>query len=227
MADKELMTMHVEALYTYDANSRLLHINEPDGGGLADKFFLGRTREGHLWRFRSDLPDSLVERLEALCKEEPVQDFPEKPLHYGKYLQLLEAKSVWLGPAYCFTDDIESSRATTLITEKNADLLQGGFENLISELPLWQPFVAVIENNRAVSVCRSVRITEKAHEAGLETLPEFRGRGYARDVVAAWATQVRKMGAWPIYSTSWDNKASQAVARKLNLSIYGFDFSIT
>jgi RimJ/RimL family protein N-acetyltransferase len=206
MADKELMTMHVEALYTYDANSRLLHINEPDGGGLADKFFLGRTREGHLWRFRSDLPDSLVERLD---------------------LQLLEAKSVWLGPAYCFTDDIESSRATTLITEKNADLLQGGFENLISELPLWQPFVAVIENNRAVSVCRSVRITEKAHEAGLETLPEFRGRGYARDVVAAWATQVRKMGAWPIYSTSWDNKASQAVARKLNLSIYGFDFSIT
>ncbi len=226
---QELMAMHVEALYTHDANSRLLQINEPDGGGPAARFFLGRTAEGNLWRFRADLPQSRVEKLEALCKEEPItQDLQARPLHFEKYLQLLEpAQSVWSGPAYYFTDFIESSRPFTIITEQNTDLLRGGFEKLISELPAWQPFVAIIENERAVSVCRSARITAKAHEAGLETLPDFRGKGYAKDVVAAWASQVRELGALPIYSTSWDNKASQAVTRKLNLTMYGVDFSVT
>ena len=39
-----------------------------------------------------------------------------------------------------------------------------------------------------MSVCRSVRITPAAHEAGVETLPEFRGKGYAQDVVAGKGT---------------------------------------
>ena len=214
---KELMTMHVEALYTHDANSRLLHINEPGGGGPAAKFFLGRTQEGNLWRFRADLPELLIEELERLCKKEPViQDLQARPLHFEKYLQLLEpVQNVWSGPAYYFTDDLESSRPVTIITEQNIDLLHGSFEDLIPELPSWQPFVAIVENNRAVSVCRSVRITAKVHEAGLETLPEFRGKGYARDVVAAWASQVRKLGALPMYSTSWDNKAITSSDQKV------------
>jgi hypothetical protein len=224
----DLITLHVEALYTHDARSKLLRINEPGGGGPADRFFLGRTKEGNLWRFGSDLSDSLVEKLEAMCKQEPIiQDLQTKPLHFETYLQLLEPQHLWSGPAYYFTSEVESSRAVTVITGQNTDLLQGDFENLIPEIPLWQPFVAVVENNQAVSVCRSVRITPKAHEAGLETLSEFRGRGYAKDVVAAWATQVRKLGALPMYSTSWDNKASRAVARKLNLTMYGTDFSVS
>jgi predicted GNAT family acetyltransferase len=72
-----------------------------------------------------------------------------------------------------------------------------------------------------------VRITHEAHEAGVETLPDFRGRGYATDVVAGWARLVRSLGAVPLYSTSWENAASQAVARKLRLVQYGADFHIT
>ncbi|HEX9962676.1 MAG TPA: GNAT family N-acetyltransferase, partial [Pyrinomonadaceae bacterium] len=90
----------------------------------------------------------------------------------------------------------------------------------------WQPFVALVKENRAVSVCRSVRITTEAHEAGVETLPEFRGKGYAEDVAAEWALRVRAAGAIPLYSTSWENYASRAVARKLRLKCYGADFHI-
>jgi len=72
-----------------------------------------------------------------------------------------------------------------------------------------------------------VRITPEAHEAGVESLPEFRGRGYATDVVAAWALLVKSLGALPLYSTSWENTASQAVATKLQLVQYGGDFHIT
>jgi len=77
-----------------------------------------------------------------------------------------------------------------------------------------------------VSVCRSVRITPAAHEAGVETLPDFRAKGYAQDVVAGWARLVRSMGAIPLYSTSWENTASQALAKKLRLVMYGADFQV-
>ena len=106
-------------------------------------------------------------------------------------------------------------------------MLRSGFEELVAELPAWQPFLALVEENRAVSVCRSVRITPAAHEAGVETLPSFRGKGYAKDVVAGWARVVQSMGAIPLYSTSWENTASQAVANKLRLVPYGADFYVT
>jgi len=74
---------------------------------------------------------------------------------------------------------------------------------------------------------RSVRITPEAHEAGVETLPGFRGKDYAKDVAAEWARRVRGAGAIPLYSTSWENTASQAVTRKLRLACYGTDFEVT
>jgi RimJ/RimL family protein N-acetyltransferase len=84
-----------------------------------------------------------------------------------------------------------------------------------------------VEEGRAVSVCRSVRITPAAHEAGVETLPRFRGRGYAPDVTAGWARLVRSAGAEPLYSTSWENNASRAVAKKLCLVQYAADFQLS
>jgi RimJ/RimL family protein N-acetyltransferase len=226
------MALHIQALFTHDAHSRLLRINEPGGGDIASRLFLGRTQTGNLWRFRADLPESLIEELEALCRDEPVgQEFHLRPRHFEAYMQLLEAHAPaqkwWMGPAYHFTQYPEPSRPLLAITETNAEILQGGFEELVEELPDWQPFLALIEDGRAVSVCRSVRITPQAHEAGVETLPEFRGRGYAKEVVAGWARLVHAMDAMPLYSTSWENTASQAVAKKLNLVPFGSDFHIT
>jgi RimJ/RimL family protein N-acetyltransferase len=226
------MALHVQALFSHDAQSRLLRVNEPGSGESAPRFYLGRTWDGNLWRFRADLPEMLVEKLEALCADEPVvQEFHNEPRHFESYMQLLEThapvQNVWLGPAYHFTKYVEPSRPLLALTETNAEMLRGGFEELIPELRDWQPFLAVIERGQAVSVCRSVRITSKAHEAGVETLPDFRGKGYAKDVVAGWARLVQAMGAIPFYDTSWENTTSQAVAKKLHLVPYGADFHIT
>jgi hypothetical protein len=231
LTDQALMAMHIQALFTHDAHSRLLRVNEPDGGGVAPRMFFGRTRAGNLWRFRADLPDDLVEELVALCADEPVDaDLHRSPRHVQAYVRLLEThapvRELEMGPAYHFTEYLEPSTQPLAITPTNAEMLRGGFVDLVAELPAWQPFFAIIVQSRAVSVCRSVRITPTAHEAGVETLPDFRGKGYAKDVVAGWAGCVQSMGALPLYSTSWENTASQAVAKKLHLVAFGADFHI-
>lgn len=234
LTDLELMDIHVRALFTHNTESRILFVNEPDSAVIpAPRLFLGRTRAGSIRRFRADLPENLCEELDALCADEPTVeiDFNEPPRHLETLVRLLEkdapVREISSGPAYRFTKFQMSSKLLLTVTENNAETLQGGFEKLVGELRAWQPFVALVEQNRAVSVCRSVRITPEAHEAGVETLPDFRGKGYAQEVSSEWARLVRAAGVVPLYSTSWENTASQAVARKLELECYGADFQIT
>ena len=233
--DLELIDIHASLLFTYDSRSRLLFVNEPNSAVIpAPRLFLGRTQAGNIWWFRADLPEKLCEELHHLCGDEPLLSSVEinkPPLNLRKFVRLLGANSPILnvydgGPAYCFTEYQMTSKRLIAVTEKNSEMLKGGFEKLIEELPAWQPFVAHIEENRAVSICRSVRITTEAHEAGVETLPNFRGRGYAKEVTAEWARLVQAGGAIPLYSTSWGNNASQVVAQKLKLRCYGVDFEI-
>lgn len=233
-SDLELMNIHARTLFTHDSKSRLLFVNEPDSAVIAaPRLFLGRTRAGNVWRFRADLPENLCEELNALCADEPAVniEFNEPARHLETFVRLLEkhapVQEVSNNFAYQFTEYEKPSKRLLTVTEDNLEILQGGFEKLIEELPAWQPFVALVEENRAVSICRSVRITTEAHEAGVETLPDFRGKGYAKDVTAEWARLVRAAGAIPLYSTSWENTASQAVARKLKLKCYGVTFDIT
>ncbi|WP_369127476.1 GNAT family N-acetyltransferase [Candidatus Entotheonella palauensis] len=106
-------------------------------------------------------------------------------------------------------------------------MLHPHFREWIGDVVQCQPFFALIRDGCAVSVCGSVRKTSQAHEAGVETAQDFRGRGYAAAVVSAWAHAVRQIGLIPLYSTSWQNMASQAVARKLGLVPYGTDLHMT
>jgi predicted GNAT family acetyltransferase len=77
--------------------------------------------------------------------------------------------------------------------------------------------MAYLCDERPVSICFSARVSESAAEAGVETAAEFRGRGLAGLVTSDWAAAIRSSGRTPIYSTSWNNSASLAVARKLGL----------
>jgi predicted GNAT family acetyltransferase len=79
----------------------------------------------------------------------------------------------------------------------------------------------------AVAMCSTVRIPDRATEAGVYTEEPFRGHGYAAAVTAAWAIAIRASGRIPLYSTEWGNAASRRVASKLELIVYGSDFSIS
>ncbi|MDQ5850932.1 MAG: hypothetical protein M3380_02455 [Chloroflexota bacterium] len=90
-----------------------------------------------------------------------------------------------------------------------------------------QPWAVVLEDGGAVAFCFSSRLTARAASAGLETLEAYRRRGHGTAVVAGWAAAVQRLGRVPLYGTSWDNVASQGVARKLGLVCFGAGFSIT
>jgi hypothetical protein len=223
----ELMQMHVAALYTHDARSRIEAINQWSGG-TAPRFFLGRTHLGVVRRYRTDVPDDLVAAMERSREDDPDS---HRPTQEREYVRMLAAHApierVWVGPAFCLPANVIPREQTVLIDATNADLLRGGFEAWLPDVPHAQPFVAVIESGRAVSICASVRITAAAHEAGVETLPAHRGKGHAGHAVAGWANAVRAQGAIALYSTSWDNAASQRVAGKLDASMFGVDFHVT
>ena len=87
---------------------------------------------------------------------------------------------------------------------------------LIPELDHCQPVVAIVEGDKAVSVCQSVRKSEEAEEAGVDTLLPHRGKGYAAQVVAGWARIVRDR--IPLYSTSWDNEPLNALQKSWDYS---------
>jgi hypothetical protein len=233
-ADHELMKIQIEALFCCNAYGRMLHSNEPGPEGSpppAPRFFLGRTAHGNFWRFRYDLPDALVGRLDELCHSEPVcTDFTQKPVYYDAIRDRLQTHrpvgDEYRGPAFWIPKDRPPSANTVLISAENMGLVQQpfGFSHPIPAERL--PVVAVVEDGMAVAVCFSSRTTSRASEAGVETLGRFRGRGYATAAVSAWAAEVRKAGRIPLYSTSWDNLASQAIARKLDMVCYGEDFSL-
>src|SRR2546423_4416292 len=127
-SDSDIMERHVRALFTHDDRGRLRLVNEPDGAE-APHFFLGRTAEGNVWRFRFDLPESLAGQLEAVCLEEPAAGvLRQEPAHLKEYLRLLETHSplqkIWTGPAYLFPDGVvRSSREAVTVTVENADVL--------------------------------------------------------------------------------------------------------
>jgi len=226
----ELMRAHVEALFTLDSRGRMGRVNEPSGGA-APRFFLGQTSEGNQRWFRDDLEDDIVRRLESLCEREPIRtDLHGPPGTSARYEALLAEHApierVSGGPAYHFPDEIEVPGTTLLISEDDQDLLRPFFEDWLDDVSECQPFAVLLRDRRAVSLCATVRTTAEADEAGLDTHPDFRGNGFAGQVVAAWAKAVHDLGRVPFYSTSWRNTASQAVAEKLGLVQFGTDLHI-
>lgn len=230
-ADLEFLEQQAQTLFLQDDAKRLLYVNEPDKPE-APRFFLGRTKQGNVCRFRYDLPEPLIEHLEALVALEPIpRALHEEPTYFTAFRDVLHEHSavrrVWTGPAYRFSGVVRWPPGVVRITDANADLLDEGFADWRADLATCQPCVVVVRENRAVSICCSARTSPFAAEAGLETLAAFRRRGYAAAAVAGWAAAVCETGRTPLYSTSWDNLASQGVADKLGLMMYGTDLHIT
>jgi len=216
-------------MFQYDAAGRILGSNEPNGK-FGPRLFLGRTKDGHVARFGASVPDNVITRLEEIIAREPLgSDLSPEPVGMDAIREVLTEHAPVSreagGPAYWFPETIVVPDGVVQLTDANSDLTRETFRWLYDDLPSWAPGFAIVEDGVAVSVCYSSRIGPRAAEAGVDTLSDFRGRRYAGAVTAAWAAAIRGSGRIPLYSTAWDNLASQAVARRLGCKLYGIDMS--
>ena len=146
-------------------------------------------------------------------------------MHAERYTSLVEGR-VDSGPAFTFPELIARPCGAVLI--EDIRLLDHHFSGwTASEIPYRTPIVALVEDGYPVSVCFCARRSGMAAEAGIETAVGFRGRGLAARVAAAWALAIRASGPVPLYSTSWSNDASLAVARKVGLVAYATRWRIS
>lgn len=220
-----LPDLHLSTLFLLDSNGRITGTREPDPrpGPL---FTLIRGTTTCAWAVRADVPRSVADELEGLARQEPLtSDSRSTPMHAEEYMSLIQGTAD-SGPAFRFPEEIAPPQGTVFI--EDIGLLNHHFTGWTEdEIPERTPIVAIVENGHAVSVCCCSRRSDVAAEAGLETAEAYRGRGLGPRVTAAWALSVRASGRTPLYSTSWSNDASLAVARKLGLEAYANAWSIS
>lgn len=233
---RELMAIRADTLFTYDARGRMLQSNEPRVATRrpAPRLFLGWMRDGFVMRLGATLSDEPARRVEAIVDRlPPPGDLATPPAATAGLRAALERQAPITGesagPAYRFPDESAQSNEAVLLTPENVSLARETFPWLLDELADWWPCFAVVREGAAVSVCFSARMSARAAEAGVETLPDFRGHGFAGAVTAAWGVTIRARpsGRIPFYSTGWDNLASQSVARRLGLIQFGADATWT
>lgn len=211
-------------MYRFDRAGRIVSTIEPQPA-IGPAFTLIRGRIERVWAVGASVAPNLAEELDALAAQERTLDDWEEPPRFAERYRALLSGELIAGPAFEFPDRIDPPDGVSLVDD--AEMLQRHFRGWTSaETPGRTPMAAILVNGQAVSLCACARRTGEAAEASLETAVRYRGRGLAERVTAAWAIAVRKSGRMPLYSTSWENMASRAVARKLGLSIYAASWSL-
>jgi hypothetical protein len=216
--------LHLATLYESDSRGRLTTTREP-AKQRAPTFVLVRSATACVWGIRADVPDALVEELTALARTEPlVASLRELPRHVDRYRAL--GSTEWFGPAFEFPELVTTSGDIVLVEDERA--LNVNFRGWVpGEIATGcAPVMGIVVDGHPVSICFCSRRSDVAAEAGLDTAAAYRGRGYAGRVASAWALAMRASGRTPLYSTSWTNTASLAVARKLELVAYANTWSI-
>lgn len=196
--------LQLETLFVLNDAGRIVSTREPNPGP-GPRFMLIRDRFACAWAVHADVSPSSAAELDRLASEEPPTDqVRHEPVHATRYRGLVEGQ-VDFGSAFTFPGVLPMP--VDIVPIATLAQLQHQFrEWTADELPE-RPAVAA--------------------EAGVETAPRFRGRGLAGLVTAAWAQAIHASGRLAIYSTSWSNPASLAVARKLGLTVCASDWSLS
>jgi RimJ/RimL family protein N-acetyltransferase len=187
--------------------------------------------DGVAVRFDPDLPPGLRKALEAV----PIRgDF--QPSIFDAYIRLVEPRfdlRISSGPSYVFPEHLKEIGGSDLTIVSSDDPVTAALaagrpeawwepeeweELLDGRLGLWAMGMIA---GKVVSICHTPVGSSVAAEAGVWTHPDFRGREYAPRVAFAWEQVARRRFETLFYSTSSENSASQAVARKLGLTAIG------
>jgi hypothetical protein len=219
--DRITPSLQLETLVILDDVHRSTTTREP-AARRAPSFMLVRGAHSCAWAVNADVVEPVARELDALAREEPATSDWNAPLrHVDRYIALLDGERTDFGPSFAFPERVDEPDMATSIIEDEQVLavhFKGWMPGEIAGG--CAPVHAILVDGVPVSICFCARRSETAAEAGVETAAPFRGRGLALRVTAAWARAIRAERRIPLYSTSWTNRSSLAVARKLGLLTY-------
>lgn len=227
----ELIALQLDVLLERDRDGRLLATRDAPPRP-APRLFLGRSPAANAWATRAGLDPATERALHRFCAAEPRPErlaVDHTPVCRERALALLAPVGIeHRGPAYVLPQDLPGDdRARLVSAEERADWSEA-FPWLAEEFEAVSPVAIAFVDGRPAAVCHSPRgCTARAAEAGVETIERFRGRGLASAAVACWARAVQRSGRLALYSTSWENAASRAVASRLGARLYGEDWHVS
>src|SRR5215204_446484 len=141
--ERDLMRLHVEALFTHDDDGCLVRSNEP-GGAPAPRFFLGRSADGVTLRFRHDVHPDLRRELETAVADHAhdalALDSPTDPSRYRDILaRHAPVEKMESGPAFSFPRELRVFGDAIRVTATNAAVLRPLLEPWLPDVPVGQP----------------------------------------------------------------------------------------
>lgn len=242
MTNVELLRQEIDTQWTRGERGRLARVREPDGAPAPD-VVLGVADDGSCLAIGSEVDDRVADRLESSCRDGTPQPDPAQPPSvvskaYDILRGSLGAVELSSGPCYVFPPSTSFASPAVIIRSADEDSSRvgddsppglawsrGGWRSLLAGER--GPWAMASVDGRVVAVCHSARLFEAGAEAGVWTHPDFRGRGHAAAVSAAWASLVAASGREPFYSTSADNRSSQRVAARLGLRPIGWLWEVS
>lgn len=188
--------------------------------------------EGRVVRFDPAIPKETRAQLEALVASGTIDqtDASDSPLLIATSSRAPIALRSGGGPSFVMRGDEVAPTAPFRILDSDGPLTHRPIRpGAWGDDEEWEelldgrlgPWAAALLGERTVGVCYTPVASLRSAEAGVWTDPIVRGRGCAPLVTAAWAAVARRSFDTLFYSTSFENEASQAVARKLGLRPLG------
>jgi hypothetical protein len=224
MDDLALLRLELETLWITDADGRVICSRTPDRRP-APLLVVAAGTSGICWAVSTAVPAEVEREIaDALSTTSPNMVVGWTPDSADPLLENLARVGPVAepegGPSFVVPSDLHPTGA--IETRPGADRER---DRLVERMPeadraaLSEPWSVALADGQVAAVCETARSAPASVEAGVWTYERYRRRGYAAAVVATWATTVRDRTAF--YSTSWENVASQGVARRLGLRPLG------
>jgi RimJ/RimL family protein N-acetyltransferase len=221
-----MLHLELETLWLLDGDGRIIR-STADDVPHEPLLVIAAHPEALAWAMSARVPPALVDDLDvAIARGERRDVIGWAPAGATEILEILQRADLGAlappmgGPSWRVPSALrlQGSHAELRTSDDlDVDALRGRMPE--RDRQLTRPWVVALVDGEVAAVCESARRTERSVEAGVWTYEPHRRRGLAAAVTAAWSELVADRAAF--YSTFWDNRASQAVARHLALEPLG------